>query len=161
MSSTINALRPAQNPATRFGQPGPNVLTGPRLPANALAVPPPLPAAPAAAVAPPAPMPEPPALTPQDLEGRVSARVPVPTADFHPREHEDLHGAMGEAFDRPGASRFVRDVYDAVRQQHPHVEPRAALLTARDAWHAVQHGFLPQHMAQQAVLDHHARGARP
>jgi hypothetical protein len=165
MSGT-NLLRPTQNPTTRFGQPGtPLALTGPQMPVSALRVPPPAPApvnapapvqpplaAPAMPAPPPVPPvpapPAPPAVAPSD---RVSARVPVPHLDFHPDEHPDLHKAMGVSFDKPEASQFVREAYDAVRAAHPHIAPRAALLTARDAWHAVQHGFIDHGGAHNAL----------
>src|SRR5215469_3564339 len=131
-----NALmRPVQNPATRFAGPAaaPIGLSGPRMGADALAVP--------VATQPP---PEPPAVSgaaPEPPVGEVSLRVPAPATDFHPDEHADLHKAMGPTFEKPDAAAFVREAYDAIRDRHPHISPRSALLSARDAWHAVQHGF--------------------
>jgi hypothetical protein len=82
--------------------------------------------------------------------------VPVPETDFHPDHHDDLHKAMGPAFDKPEASQFVRQAYDDVRAIHPHVDARAALLTARDAWHAVQHGLATHEQAHHALRNYPA-----
>jgi hypothetical protein len=164
MSDSNALMRPTQNPATRFGV-GDVPFAGPRMPASAIQVPPPsqpppAPAAPAAVQ--PAAGPIAPGVQEALPADRISARVPVPVSDFHPDEHADLHKAMGETFEQPGASAVVRQAYDAVRSQHPHIAPRAALLSARDAFHAVQHGFIGDHAtARQAMLDHPAVLAHP
>jgi hypothetical protein len=145
-------LRPAEGP-TRFG--GVAAPTGPQLPAGALRLPPP--AAPAAPVAPAAPPAAP--LTgfePQPVpeEERVSVRAPVPKADFPEKHHKHLHDhVMGEAFDDPGAQDFVRDIYSIVRKSRPYIHPRHLLETVRDAWHAVNHGFMPPEMAGGTIGD--------
>src|SRR5215469_4397274 len=135
--SDTNALRPTQNPATRFGSPG---TPGPRIPGAVVAPAPPVAAPPVPPVpAVPAP-PEP-----------ISARVPVPRSDFHPDDHAGLHEDMGKAFDRADAAAFVREAYDAVRAAHPHIEPRAALMGVRDAWHAIAHGFSSHAWTHHAI----------
>ena len=165
MSATINALRPTQNPQTRFAGPAgaPMGLTGPQMPANALQMPgapPPGAAAPAPAAAMP-PVQPPPQAPPPDIGERISARVPVPPTDFHPDEHADLHKAMGDAFDKPEATALAREGYDAVREAHPHIHPKAALLAARDAFHAVQHGLATHEQAHHALRTYPALFARP
>jgi hypothetical protein len=177
MSGTNALMRPTQNPATRFAGPAapPIGLSGPQMPASALQVPaatpapasvlPPVQPAPAAAVGmpvapPPAGGGAPPGGGAPDTTGRISARVPVPETDFHPDHHDDLHKAMGPAFDKPEASQFVRQAYDDVRAIHPHVDARAALLTARDAWHAVQHGLATHEQAHHALRNYPALFAK-
>jgi hypothetical protein len=159
MSGTNALMRPTQNPAMRFAGPAapPIGLSGPQMPASALQVPP-------ATQPPPAPpmavQPAPGPIAPGVQE--VSPRVPAPATDFHPDTHDDLHQAMGAAFDKPEAAQVVREAYGAVRARHPHVDAHAVLLTARDAYHAVQHGFVGDHAtARQAMLDHPAVLAHP
>ncbi len=160
-------LRPAENPAMRFGGVAP--VAGPRIPVNALARPQPVvPAAPPISTMPvmsqrpmpdfsPSPVPE---------EQRISARVPVPKGDFPEDEHKDLHdNTMGEAFDDPSAHRFVRDLYSIVRKSRPHIAPRVLLESIRDAHHAVKHGFMTYEQAgagigRMAHLRHLAEKAR-
>ena len=159
MSGTNALMLPTQNPATRFAGPaGPPIgLQGPQMPASALQVPA-APSPPAGAQAPPGPAPGP--IAPGVHE--VSARVPAPATDFHPDTHDDLHKQMGAAFDKPKAAGVVREAYDAIRGAHPHIHPEAALLSARDAYHAVQHGFISDHAAaKQIMLDHPGVLAHP
>lgn len=143
-------LRPAENPATRFGGIAP--VAGPRIPVNALARPrPAIPAVPPVPAVPARPMPDF-SPTPVPEEERISARVPVPKADFPEGEHKDLHEkTMGEAFDDPHAHAFVRDLYSIVRKSRPHIAPRTLLETVRDAHHAVKHGFMTHAQAGAAV----------
>jgi hypothetical protein len=146
-------LRPAENPQTRFG--GIAAPAGPQLPMNALQMPPPAaPAAPVASAAPPDVAPT--GFEPQPVpeEERVSVRAPVPKTDFPEKHHKHLHDhVMGEGFDDPGAQAFVRDVYSIVRKSRPHIHPRHLLETVRDAWHAVNHGFMPPEIAGRAIGD--------
>lgn len=72
----------------------------------------------------------------------ISARVPVPKADFHESEHERLHRVMGEEFDHPQAAAFVRDAYRLLRRNHPDIHPDHALATVRDGWHAADLGLM-------------------
>lgn len=143
-------LRPAENPATRFGGIAP--VAGPRIPVNALARPrPAMPPVPALPPVPARPMPDF-SPTPVPEDERISARVPVPKADFPEAEHKDLHEkTMGEAFDDPNAHAFVRDLYSIVRKSRPHIAPRTLLETVRDAHHAVKHGFITPQQAGAAV----------
>lgn len=145
-------LRPAENPATRFGGIAP--VAGPRIPVNALARPRPIPAVPpvpAVPTPPPRPMPDF-SPTPVPEAERISARVPVPKSDFPEHEHKDLHEkAMGDAFDDPNAQAFVRDLYSIVRKSRPHIAPRTLLETVRDAHHAVKHGFMTHAQAGAAI----------
>ena len=80
-------------------------------------------------------------------EDRISERVPVPKGDFPKEEHKGLHDSMGEAFDNPGAQRFVHNLYNLGRRLHPDIAPRHLLETIRDAHHAVRHGFMPADFA--------------
>lgn len=143
-------LRPAENPATRFGGIAP--IAGPRIPVNALMRPRPvMPAVPPVPAVPARPMPD---FSPSPVpeEERVSARVPVPKADFPEAEHKDLHEkTMGEAFDDPNAQSFVGNLYSIVRKSRPHIAPKALLETVRDAHHAVKHGFMTGRQAGAAV----------
>lgn len=129
---------------------GTNALLAPQTGASALQAPAATPA-PQSALPPVQPPSQPVAAPAPDLGDRISARVPVPPSDFHPDHHDGLHKAMGGAFDKAEASRFVREAYDAVRAIHPHIDPKAALLTARDAWHAVQHGLATHEQAHHAM----------
>jgi hypothetical protein len=72
----------------------------------------------------------------------ISARVPVPKADFDKSQHEGLHARMGDAFDDPKAAGFVRDAYRLLRSRHPDIHPDHALATVRDAWHAANLGLM-------------------
>lgn len=135
----INPLiRPAQNPQTRWAtgtvMPAPGALRGPAIVPVARR---PMPDFS------PAPVPE---------EERISARVPVPKADFPAEQHKELHEkVMGEAFDDPGAHRFVRDLYSIIRKSRPHIAPRTLLETTRDAYYAVKHGFMTYPQAGAAL----------
>lgn len=146
-------LRPAENPATRFGSIAP--VAGPRIPVNALMRPrPAVPAVPAVPPVPPVPARPMPDFSPTPVpeDERISARVPVPKADFPEAEHKDLHEkTMGEAFDDPHAHAFVRDLYSIVRKSRPHIAPRTLLETVRDAHHAVKHGFMTPQQAGAAI----------
>jgi hypothetical protein len=73
----------------------------------------------------------------------ISPRVPLPPEHFPADEHVDLHQMMGEAFDNPAAQHFVRVGYHVAKARHPDVHPRHLLEAARDAYHAVSHGFAP------------------
>lgn len=136
----VNPLtaRPTQNPQTRWGAPAVPVV--PRIPASALRV-----QAPILPVR--RPMPDFSA-APVSEEERISARVPVPKADFPPEHHKELHEkTMGEAFDDPDAHAFVRDLYSIIRRSRPHIAPRTLLETIRDAHFAVKHGFMTPQQA--------------
>lgn len=103
---------------------------------------------------------------PVPVEEQISARVPVPKADFHEKHHKHLHdNVLGEHFDDPGAAAAIRDLYAIVRKSRPHVHPRHVLEAARDAWFAAHHGFMPHEMAGASVghhaeRRHHAAGGR-
>lgn len=147
----VNALlRPTQDPATRWA-PGIPAMPRRQLPIGALRVP--QPNALMAPQGPPPMMPQQAAAPPLDFspvpeDQRISARVPVPKADFPEGEHQDLHDkTMGEAFDEPGAHEFVRRLYATVRKTHPDVHPRHLLETTRDAYHAMRHGFMTPQQA--------------
>lgn len=128
-------IRPAENPTTRWGTPAAPVVG--RIPARSLRLPRPMPDFS------PAPVPE---------EERISARVPVPKADFPEHQHKDLHEkTMGEAFDDPDAHAFVRDLYSIIRKSRPHIAPKTLLETIRDAHYAVKHGFMTHAQAGAGI----------
>lgn len=103
---------------------------------------------------------------PVPVEEQISARVPVPKADFPDKHHKHLHdNVLGEHFDDPGAAAAIRDLYAIVRKSRPHVHPRHVLEAARDAWLAAHHGFMSPEMAGKAVghhaeMRHHAADGR-
>jgi hypothetical protein len=145
------AARPVLDPATRYGQPGtPQSLSGPRMPLNALQPP-----APGPAVQPPAPAAAAPAQPVGEIAPGTQDAPPLPLSEFPPDQHAGLQQEMGGAFAKPDAASFVHEAYHTVRAAHPQASPRAALLSARDAYHAVQHGFVPDHATAHALLRAH------
>lgn len=133
--------RPVEGPGRFAGTPSTPM---PRVPGNALripqAAPNPLAAVPTPQVSAQPAAPQVPVIEPVDP---ISARVPVPKADFPEHEHKGLHDkTMGAAFDEPGAAHFVSRLYNLGRHLHPDIEPRHLLETTRDTWHAVRHGFM-------------------
>jgi len=107
--------------------------------------PPPVPTVPIAPGLPPGTIPQ---VPPED---RISPRVPVPKGDFPEAHHKRLHEDMGEAFDNPGAQKFVHDLYNLGRKLHPDIAPKHLLETTRDSYHAVMHGFMPAGFAGRTL----------
>lgn len=173
MPSMANALmQPTQGPG-RFGPaPAPAPVGNLRLPStNVLAVPQAAPPVPAPGPMMPGVQPPPaihPAFVPRPVpeEERISARAPVPKADFPEKHHKDIHDkVLGEHFDDPGAANAIHYTYALLRKTRPHLHPRHVLEAARDAWFAHQHGFMTSQMAGAAVghnaeMRHQAAGGK-